>query len=76
MPYDTTMKTLIDRVQARHPQRGAQAALAEELNVSEPFISKCLARGWFPHVRAREIASSYDISVANLVKPELRDTFA
>lgn len=52
--------------------RGPQAEIADVLGVSEPFVSKCLKRGWFPIDRARVLADKYNVPFIYLVKPQLR----
>lgn len=72
----SAMQNLIDAVTATiPPERGAQAEIAEVLSVSEPFVSKCIKRGWFPIDRARALADKYNVSFIDLVKPRLRDHF-
>jgi hypothetical protein len=54
------------------PTDGAQAEIAQVLGVSEPFVSKCVKRGWFPPGRARTLADKYDVPFIDLVAPRLR----
>lgn len=67
---------LLNKVKMSAPKRGAQAVLAEDLNVSEAFIAKCIRRRWFPVERAKELSTLYNVPAMELVKPRLRDDFA
>ena len=67
---------LIQSVKVTTPGRGPQAVLAEDLNVSEAFIAKCIRRRWFPINRAKALATLYNLPAAGLIKPQLREDFA
>jgi hypothetical protein len=67
---------LINKVRATGVGKGAQSVLAEDLNVSEAFISKCMKRRWFPVPRAKELATLYNMEPMDLIKPSLRAEFA
>ena len=68
-----SMQTLLDAVAlTTSVERGPQAEIADVLGVSEPFVSKCIKRGWFPIDRARALADKYNVPFTGLVKPHLR----
>ena len=67
---------LLNKVRASGSSKGPQAVLAEDLNVSEAFISKCIKRRWFPVPRAKELATLYNMEPMALIKPSLRAEFA
>ena len=68
-----SMNSLLNAVAASVPEgRGVQAEIAEVLGVTEPFVSKCIKRGWFPIDRAQALADKYEVPFADLVKPRLR----
>ncbi len=50
---------------------GGQAKLAEQLGVSQQFISMCHQRGWVPLMRAVEIEAVYGIPRKELLNPRL-----
>lgn len=69
-----TMQPLLDAVAATvSNDRGPQAEIAEVLGVTEPFVSKCVKRGWFPMDRARTLSDKYGVPFADLINPRLRD---
>ncbi|MGL4232720.1 MAG: helix-turn-helix domain-containing protein [Casimicrobium sp.] len=69
-----SIQNLLDAVSSTVvTDRGPQAEIAEVLGVSEPFVSKCVKRGWFPIDRARTLADKYNVPFIDLVKPRLRD---
>ncbi len=70
---ENSMQPLLDAVAATAPDRGPQAEIADVLGVAEPFVSKCIKRGWFPIDRARTLADKYGVPFPDLVKPHLRD---
>ena len=52
---------------------GSQAALAEQLGVSQQAISKWLRRGYVPIKRVLECEATYGVPRARLLDPRLRD---
>jgi DNA-binding transcriptional regulator YdaS (Cro superfamily) len=50
---------------------GSQKKLAEQLSVTQQFISNCLQRGYFPISRAVEIEEKLGISRFELIDPRV-----
>lgn len=47
-------------------------ALAALFNCEVQFIYQCRRKGWFPIPRAQQVAETYGIPLADLVKAEVR----
>jgi predicted transcriptional regulator len=73
----TEMNALLDAVAAKAniEERGAQAEIGRFLGVTEPFVSKCIKRGYFPVDRARALSDEYGVPFVGLTKPALRPHF-
>ena len=52
---------------------GSQAALAEQLGVSQQAISKWLRRGYVPVKRVLECEATFGVPRVRLINPRLRD---
>lgn len=50
---------------------GSQAALANQLEVSQQFIHKSVRKGYLPLDRAQAVSAIYGIDLADLVRPDI-----
>jgi DNA-binding transcriptional regulator YdaS (Cro superfamily) len=62
---------MINGVTVAIQKAGSQKKLAEQLSVTQQFISNCLQRGYFPISRAVEIEEKLGISRFELIDPRV-----
>ncbi len=51
----------------------ARAELAKLLGVTAQAMHQFVKQGWFPLDRAKAIAAAYDVPLAPLVRPDIRE---